>query len=100
MFMPSDLKEAERMLDLFTSVGARPFVVTKTDIEQKLIWGKSYSAAELRDKLPAMVHTAALRKPHQAARRHHRDNRRKPHRQADRTRHRLRPARRPERRTA
>ncbi len=62
--MPSDIKEAERMLDLFTSVGARSFVVTKTDVEQKLIWGKTYSALELRDKLPAMVRTAAARKPH------------------------------------
>jgi hypothetical protein len=64
MFMPSDLKEAERMLDLFTSVGARSFVITKLDIEQHLIWAKTYSAAELRDKLPAMVRTAADRKPH------------------------------------
>jgi hypothetical protein len=62
--MPSDIKEAERMLDLFTSVGARSFVVTKTDVEQKLIWGKTYSAAELRDKLPAMVRTAEIRKSH------------------------------------
>ena len=29
MFMPCDIKEAERMLNLFTSVGARSFVVTK-----------------------------------------------------------------------
>jgi hypothetical protein len=62
--MPSNLAEAERMLDLFTSVGARSFVVTKTDVEQKLIWGKSYTAAELRQKLPPMVRTSADRKPY------------------------------------
>lgn len=62
--MPSNIAEAERMLDLFSSVGARSFIVTKTDVEQKLIWGKNYSASELREKLPAMVRTAATRKPH------------------------------------
>ncbi|HEX3747658.1 MAG TPA: recombinase family protein [Bryobacteraceae bacterium] len=67
MPMPSNIKEAERMLDLFTSVGARSFVVTKLDVEQKLIWGKTYSAVELRDKLPAMVRTAAARNPHKLA---------------------------------
>lgn len=60
--MYSNIAEAERMLDLFTSVGARAFVVTKTNIEQKLLWGKPYTATELREKLPAMVRTAALRK--------------------------------------
>lgn len=64
MPMPSGIKEAERMFDLFTSVGARSFVITKTDIEQKLIWGKSYTAAQLREKLPAMVRTAEIRKSH------------------------------------
>jgi DNA invertase Pin-like site-specific DNA recombinase len=64
MFMPSDLKEAQRMLDLFTSVGARSFVVTKTDLQQKLIWGKTYTAPELRDKLPPMVRTAEIRRQH------------------------------------
>jgi hypothetical protein len=57
-----NLDDAYKMLDLFTSVGARSFVGTKTDIEQKLIWGRPYSALELRDKLPAMVRTAASRK--------------------------------------
>ena len=65
--MPSDLKEAERMLHLFTSVGARSFVVTKLDIEQKLIWAKTYTAAELREKLPPMVRTADIRRPHRLA---------------------------------
>ena len=62
--MPSDIREAERMLDLFISVGARSFVVTKLDVEQRHLWGKPYSASELRDKLPAMVRTAATRRPH------------------------------------
>ena len=62
--MPSNLAEAQRMLDLFTSVGARSFVVTKTDVEQKLIWGKTYPAAELRQKLPPMVRTSADQKPY------------------------------------
>lgn len=62
--MPSDIQEAQRMMDLFTSVGARSFVITKFDVEQKLIWAKTYSATELRDKLPAMVRTAATRRPH------------------------------------
>jgi Resolvase, N terminal domain/RepB DNA-primase from phage plasmid/Recombinase len=62
--MPSDIKEAERMIDLFASVGARSFVVTKLDVEQKHLWGKPYSVAELRQKLPAMVRTAADRKPY------------------------------------
>lgn len=59
--MPSDIKEAERMLDLFNSVGARSIVVTKTDINQALIWGKTYQAAELNKLLPTMVRTAAIR---------------------------------------
>jgi hypothetical protein len=62
MHMPSDIREAERTLDLFTSVG--DFVVTKTEIEQNLKWGKSYSAADLRRLLPARVRTASERKPH------------------------------------
>lgn len=60
--MPSNIAEAERMLDLFCSVGARSFIVTKTDVDQKLIWGKNYPAKDLREKLPAMVRTAAMRK--------------------------------------
>jgi hypothetical protein len=43
---------------------ARSFVVTKTDIEQKLIWGNPYTVAELRQKLPPMVRTAAERRRH------------------------------------
>jgi len=67
MPMPSDIREAERMLDLFTSVGARTFDVTKTELEwpghKKPKWGKTYSPVELRKLLPAMVRTADDRKP-------------------------------------
>jgi hypothetical protein len=58
-----DTTAALRMLDAFTSVGARSFVVTKTDINQQLIWGKTYQADDLRRLMPAMVRTAAIRKP-------------------------------------
>jgi hypothetical protein len=58
-----DTAAALRMLDAFTSVGARSFVVTKTDIHQKLTWGKTYVAQDLRQRMPAMVRTAAIRKP-------------------------------------
>lgn len=51
------------MLDAFTSVGAQSFVVTKTDLMQEVKWGKTYSAKELREKLPAMVRTATIRRP-------------------------------------
>jgi hypothetical protein len=44
-------------------VGARSFVVTKTDINQQLIWGKTYPADDLRRLMPAMVRTAAVCKP-------------------------------------
>jgi len=58
-----DTAAALRMLDTFTSVGARSFVVTKTDINQQLIWGKTLPADDLRRLMPAMVRTAAIRKP-------------------------------------
>ncbi len=58
-----DTAAALRMLDTFTSVGAKSFVVTKTDINQNVIWGKSYRADDLRELMPAMVRTAARRKP-------------------------------------
>jgi hypothetical protein len=51
----SSAREAQRMQDLFCSVGALAFVVTKLDIEQRHLWGRTYSAVELREKLPAMV---------------------------------------------
>jgi hypothetical protein len=47
--VPSDTKQAQRMLDLFTSVGATSLVVTKTDVEQKLI--SSQQTAHPRCKL-------------------------------------------------
>jgi hypothetical protein len=58
-----DTAAALRMLDAFTSVGARSFVVTKTDLNQDVIWGKTYQADDLRRLMPAMVRTAAIRKP-------------------------------------
>jgi hypothetical protein len=50
------------MVDTFVSVGAQSFVVTKTDLLQKLKWGKSYSLEQLNEKLPSMVRTAAIRR--------------------------------------
>jgi hypothetical protein len=68
MPMPSDLREAQRELGLFCSVGACSFVVTKTELEwpghKKAMWGRTYSVPELRHKLPAMVRTAAIRRRH------------------------------------
>jgi len=57
------LDDAFAMLDVYASVGADSFVVTKTDILQEVKWGKSYSDSELRKRLPAMVRTAARRRP-------------------------------------
>jgi hypothetical protein len=51
------------MLNTFTSVGARSFVVTKTDVNQQLLWGKTYQTGDLQRLMPAMVRTAAIRKP-------------------------------------
>jgi RepB DNA-primase from phage plasmid len=59
----SDTAAALRMLDTFTSVGARSFVVTKTDVNQQLLWGKTYQAGDFERLMPAMVRTAAIRKP-------------------------------------
>jgi hypothetical protein len=58
----SDTKAAFGMLDTFASVGADSFVVTKTDILQAVKWGKPYSLPTLREKLPSMVRTAAVRR--------------------------------------
>jgi len=59
----SDTTAAMRMLDTFTSVGARSFVVTKTGLLENLIWGKTYQADDLQRLFPAMVRTAAICKP-------------------------------------
>ena len=63
----SDIQAAFRMIDTFASVGANSFVVTKTEPEwpghKKKIWGKSYSMDALREKLPGIVRTAAIRHP-------------------------------------
>jgi hypothetical protein len=65
----ADGKEAQRMIDLFTSVGARSLIVTKTELEwpdhKKPKWGRDYSIAELKGKLPAMVRTAEKRVPYE-----------------------------------
>jgi hypothetical protein len=61
--MPLRIEEARRMIDAFTSVGAREFFVTKLDINQRLKWGKLYLTAELKNLLPAMIRTATERKP-------------------------------------
>jgi hypothetical protein len=63
-----DLKEAFRMLDIFASCGAQSFVVNKLELEwpdhKKNIWGKHYSLDGLREKLPGIVRTAAIRRPY------------------------------------
>jgi DNA invertase Pin-like site-specific DNA recombinase len=59
--MPINIAEGERMIDVFASVGAREFVVTKLDLNQDLIWGKTYAIKDLREKLPAMMRTAEQR---------------------------------------
>jgi hypothetical protein len=66
--MQQNVNEAYQMLDAFASVGARSFVITKTELEwpghKKAKWGKTYSLDELRAKLPAMIRTAAIRRPY------------------------------------
>jgi DNA invertase Pin-like site-specific DNA recombinase len=57
------IDEAQRMLNVFVSVGAQSFLLTKLDLFQEKIWAKSYTAAELRDALPAIIRTAEIRKP-------------------------------------
>ena len=56
--MTDAIGEALRMIDIFASVGATRFHVTKTDINHKLLWGKSYTPDELRQTLPATVRVA------------------------------------------
>lgn len=50
-----DIAAALRMLDIFASVGAQSFVVTKTDLLENLKLGKHYTLPHLREKLPSMV---------------------------------------------
>jgi len=63
----TNLDEAIRMIDTFASCGANSFVVTKTELEwpghKKVKWGKTYSLDSLREKLPGIVKTAAIRHP-------------------------------------
>lgn len=63
----TNLDEASRMIDTFASCGATSFVVTKLELEwpshKKAKWGKHYSLESLREKLPGIVRTAAVRHP-------------------------------------
>jgi RepB DNA-primase from phage plasmid len=63
----TNLDEAFRMVDIFASCGATTFFVTKTGLEwpdhKEVKWGKSYSLESLREKLPGIVKTAAIRHP-------------------------------------
>jgi hypothetical protein len=62
-----NLSEAYRMLDIFASCAVQSFVVTKTELEwkghKKVKWGKPYSLEALREKLPQMLRTAAIKRP-------------------------------------
>jgi hypothetical protein len=62
-----NINEAFKMLDIFASCGAQSFVVTKTELEwpghKKLKWGKTYPIETLREQLPAIVRTSAIRRP-------------------------------------
>ena len=63
----TNLDEAYRMIDTFATCGANSFVVTKTELEwpghKKVKWGKTYSLDALREKLPGIVRTAAIKHP-------------------------------------
>lgn len=63
----TNLDEAFRMVDIFASCGATSFFVAKTELEwpghKKVKWGKSYSLESLREKLPGIVRTSAIRHP-------------------------------------
>jgi predicted secreted protein len=52
------VREAQRMIDTFASVGANKVHVTKTDINSDVTWGKAYSLDDLRKLLPAIIHFA------------------------------------------
>jgi hypothetical protein len=62
-----DIAAAHRMLETFASCGTRSFFIAKTKLEwpghKEAKWGKEYSTDELREKLPALVRTAARRRP-------------------------------------
>ena len=52
------VSEALRMIDTFASGGANKIHVTKTDINNAVLWGKAYSPEDLRKVLPAMIRIA------------------------------------------
>jgi hypothetical protein len=64
--MPTDLMQAQRMVDLFTSVGVQKFVIASKDINDRLIWppsylksiGKRYARAEDAHFTPLMLQRA------------------------------------------
>jgi hypothetical protein len=61
------LAEGLRMLDLFTSVGADRFYVTKTDLLENKTRAWPATPERLRQTLPAILSAAAARKPCRAA---------------------------------
>jgi hypothetical protein len=54
------IDEAQKMLDIFTSVGARSFFITKLNLFQEKIWAKGYTPPELQQKLPYIMRTPKL----------------------------------------
>jgi hypothetical protein len=59
----NNLAEALQMLDLFASVGANRFYVTKTDVLEEKTMAWPATLARLRETLPAILRVAATRKP-------------------------------------
>lgn len=57
------LAEGQRMLDLFASVGADRFYVTKTDLLENKTRAWPATLQRLRETLPAVLRAAAVRKP-------------------------------------
>jgi RepB DNA-primase from phage plasmid len=57
------LAEGQRMLDLFATVGADRFYVTKTDILENKTRAWPATLERLRETLPAVLRAAAVRKP-------------------------------------
>jgi hypothetical protein len=61
------LSEAFTILEIFASCGAQSFVLSKTELEwqghKKLKWGKTYSLEALREKLPQILRTTAIKNP-------------------------------------
>ncbi len=62
-----DIAEANRMLETFASCGAISLFVTKTELawpgHKKMKWGNGYPLSSLRERLPSIIRTAAIRHP-------------------------------------